>query len=530
MNLSQFLEHWSIVENPFRGEEARNDAVFSRMAIAPGAPAGPQVVRSDGAAPNGAGRGHAAVHSDFEKILGQIERPSTAIVFGEKGSGKTAIRLQIADRLKAHNAERPDSKILLVAYDDMNAVLERFHERVGGKDPQESFEKFRLVDHIDAILGQVVPRIVDALLNQRQDLDPVDLGPEARRTSRRLDPSAKRDLLLLQAVYDRPDAADLRTTQLRRMLRVPLPSAVRAWTALAYGGWVLPAAVLALYISRNGIKVQDIPLGWHIAMATCLLVWLLALGKVLVWDRLAFGRLARRVRKQLRVQGRVDASYAGSLGQLDPAGASALPVADSDEIRYAMLDRLRRLLRAFGYIGVNVIIDRVDEPTLVSGDPRRMRAVVWPLFNNKFLQQEWLGIKMLLPIELRHALFKESSAFFQEARLDKQSMVERLNWTGAMLYDLCDARLKACLAPGAKPVGLLDLFAEDVTRQDLVDALDQMHQPRDAFKFLYQCFTEHCSNVTADQGQWRVPRLILETVKKQQSERVQGLYRGIRPA
>ena len=29
MNLSQFFDHWKIVENPFRGEEARNDAVFA---------------------------------------------------------------------------------------------------------------------------------------------------------------------------------------------------------------------------------------------------------------------------------------------------------------------------------------------------------------------------------------------------------------------------------------------------------------------------------------------------------------------
>src|SRR5205814_8724591 len=110
-----------------------------------------------------------------------------------------------------------------------------------------------------------------------------------------------------------------------------------------------------------------------------------------------------------------------------------LPMSDSAVARYAMIERLRRTLGAFGYAGILIVVDRVDEPTLISGDPDRMRAVVWPLFNNKFLQQEGIGIKLLLPIELRHALFKESSAFFQEARLDKQSLVERLTWTGAML-------------------------------------------------------------------------------------------------
>jgi hypothetical protein len=242
--------------------------------------------------------------------------------------------------------------------------------------------------------------------------------------------------------------------------------------------------------------------------------------------------MARRVRRQLRVVPRSDVSILRSLRQLDPSlrDAGHLPIGETDEARYAMLERLRRVLRQFGYTGMMVVIDRVDEPTLISGDPERMRAVIWPLLNNKFLQQQGLGVKMLLPIELRHALFKESSAFFQEARLDKQNLVERLSWTGSMLYDLCDARLKACREPGAGPISLLDLFAEDVTGKDLVDGLDQMHQPRDAFKFLYRCMGEHCSNVTAEQAQWKIPRLVLEGVRKQESDRVQQLYRGIRPA
>ena len=204
---------------------------------------------------------------------------------------------------------------------------------------------------------------------------------------------------------------------------------------------------------------------------------------------------------------------------------------ENEEVRYAMLARLRTLLQRFGFAGMLVLIDRVDEPTLVNGDPEKMRELMWPLFNNKFLQQDGLGVKMLLPIELRHALFRESSRFFQEARLDKQSLVERLVWTGPMLYDLCNARLAACRSDGAaEPLTLTALFEDEVGRQDLVDALDQMHQPRDAFKFLYRCINEHCSNVTAEEGKWRIPRLVLDSVRRQESERVQQLYRGIRPA
>ena len=197
---------------------------------------------------------------------------------------------------------------------------------------------------------------------------------------------------------------------------------------------------------------------------------------------------------------------------------------------YAHTARLKRLLRLMGYTGLIVIIDRVDEPTAVNGNVEAMRAIIWPLLHNKFLQQDGLGLKLLLPAELRHEVLRESSTFFQEARLDKQNFIERLTWTGAALYDMCNARLNACRQPGADPVSLTDLFEPEVTRQDLVDSLDQMRQPRDAFKLIYQCLQEHCSNVTIDQERWRIPRLILESVRKQQADRVPMLQRGYRPA
>jgi len=167
---------------------------------------------------------------------------------------------------------------------------------------------------------------------------------------------------------------------------------------------------------------------------------------------------------------------------------------------------------------------------LVNGDAIRMRAVIWPMLNNKFLQQSSIGFKLLLPLELRYELLRETSAFFQEARLDKQSLVERLAWTGPMLYDLCSDRLNACRAPGTEPMGLLDFFDESVTRQDVIDALDQMHQPRDAFKLVYHCIQEHCAGVPEGDSAWRIPRHVLDTIRKQQAERVQAFYRGVRPA
>src|SRR5690606_17161527 len=123
-----------------------------------------------------------------------------------------------------------------------------------------------------------------------------------------------------------------------------------------------------------------------------------------------------------------------------------------------------------------------------------------------------------------------------EARMDKQNMIDRLTWSGTTLYDLCTARLRACRSAPADdgeaspPIALTDLFESDVSREMLIDALDQMHQPRDAFKFLYQVIQEHCLLVPEDQADYKIARLTLETVRKQQSQRVQELYRGLTPA
>ncbi len=549
MTLGEFLEHWRITDNPFMGEEARHDLVFTRLREAargqvrsPSSPPAATASSPDSGTAEQLNQGPQRAtdtrpgpitHPDFEKILGDCARPSSSIVFGEKGSGKTAIRLQIEQRVGSHNAAHPSARTLLVPYDDLNSVLDPYCARLTGPRVtiDQAFKKLRHLDHIDAIIAMVVPRIVDAILGGPDPLDMVLVkATERRRAARRLAPSIRRDLVLLQALYDRPETAADRTPQLRRLLRLPLPISRWAWSVAVWLGW-LPSATAAAWVLFVTPALREEPWAAYL-IGVLAVLWSLALGKRLIWDRVAMVRSGVRVRRQLRVVARGDRSFGRSLLHVDPAlrAPNHLPVTDADEPRYAMIRRLQRVLACFGWTSVIVVVDRVDEPTLVRGEPDRMRAVVWPLLNNKLLQQEGIGLKLLLPIELRHLLFKESGAFFQEARLDKQNLIERLVWTGPMLYDLCDTRLAACRPADADPVTLLDLFAEDVTRQDVTEALGHMQQPRDAFKMLYQCFLEHCASVPGPEPQWRIPRAILEMVRKQQVDRVQQLHRGIRPA
>lgn len=516
MNVSQFFEHWSITENPFRGEEARHDEVLERLN------------RDEAFGLSG------SMHSDFEKILGELARPSTSIVFGEKGSGKTAIRLQIAQRVAAHNQKHQDAKIFIVDYDDLNQPVAELNDRYASpKDELTPFKRFRLVDHMDGILSIAVDRLTAGLFGESPDRVAADLGEEPVKVARRMAAPLRHDLLLLQAVYDPADTDGSRTARMRRALKISPDRREVLWQLAVAGGWIPAAAMLFVWLFPAATAGGFMRNAFGVLFLATLIAYLGVLGKRLLWDRMSLRRLAGHVHEEMRTTVRPPESIAASLASVDAPSRShsVLPMNEgADEPRYAMFDRLRRVLARYGYRGLIVLVDRVDEPTLVNGDADKMREMIWPLFNNKFLQQEFFGLKMLLPIELRYALFKESAVFFQEARLDKQGFVERLTWSGPMLYDLCNARLGACRAEGADPIGLIDLFAEDVSRQDVVDALDQMHQPRDAFKFLYRCFNEHCSNVTAEEGAWRVPKLVLDGVRKMEADRVQQLYRGISPA
>lgn len=531
MNLSQFFEHWSIVENPFRGEEARHDSIFARMGI------NPNLAASEFAQENTPGEQAlakprtASMHSDFEKIMGELAQPSTSIVFGEKGSGKTAMRLQIAGRIDRHNTDNPEHKVFMIPYDDLNASLDRYKQQSGSKNESNPFVDMRLVDHMDAMISIGVGRVLNAILPGPMSPPPANLGEHAAKRARKLPAVVRRDLLLLQSVYDTNDPTGQRTAQLRHMLKLPAGGLGALVVFTLWVGWV-PAIALFLW-ARIALGVEGF---WATvtdsASGVLLLLWGALLVKAFLLDRLVVNRVAGKLAKQLRMVNRPASGYLGSLRRMARGvlGSGELPLSDSDEQRYAMFARLKRVIGAYGFTGIMIVIDRVDEPTLVNGDPEKMRSIIWPMFNNKFLQLEKVGIKMLLPIELRHALFKESSSFFQEARLDKQNMIERLAWTGAMLYDLCNARLAVCRPASAEPISLIDLFAEDVSRSDLVEALNNMQQPRDAFKFMYRCLSEHCASVTAEDGSWRIARHTLDRVRREEAERVMQLQRGIRPA
>ena len=96
----------------------------------------------------------------------------------------------------------------------------------------------------------------------------------------------------------------------------------------------------------------------------------------------------------------------------------------------------RACSQTLGFRGIVVLVDRVDEPHLINGSVEQMRALLWPMLDNKFLKHPGIGFKLLLPIELSQFIEREDRDFYQRARLDKQNMIPSLEWTGEALYDV----------------------------------------------------------------------------------------------
>jgi len=464
MKTEQFLEHHGIAGNPFSEEDAQTDTVFKRRCLV---------------------KIH---HPAWNKFFGSPADPSTAVVFGEKGSGKTALRLQAVAELEAYNQQHPTERVFVISYDDFNPYLDHFKSAVRARDTAQALTRWRLQDHMDAILAQGVTQLVDALTAEKSDLSALSVDQ-------------RRDLLLLAALYDQStgEPIERRWSRLRRRSGFrPLWS--RRDLQIGFGTTLL---VLAAIFALPSLQTRAI-LPW--LLVPVLVGWL-------YWGwRLARAEwYARDIRKGLRVLSRDPSALRWELLWFKPSelGGQPLPTSarSGGEERYELLRKFQAVLNTIGYSGIVVLIDRVDEPQQIEGDPRKMRALIWPLLDHKFLRHPGIGVKLLMPIELAYYLEKEDKEFYDRARPDKLNMIKPLRWTGPSLYDLAGDRLRACAAnPSTNGEGprLRQLVDEAIGDDTLKDALGNLRTPRQLFKFLHRLIEEHCHRHTEDNPKWSV--------------------------
>ncbi len=491
MTEQEFLLHHSLTRNPFSDEDAQTDAVFRDSCIS------------------------GTFHPSWSKVVGDPRQPATSIVFGPKGSGKTAIRLQLTQHILQHNRQSPDTKVYLVELDDFNSYLGPFQQSLPRRvqsSPDKVLQSLHLWDHMDAILCEAITPLVDRILGTSSTLNAIDQSIDMQLVNK-LDRGQRRDLLLLATIYDR-SAVGTHVDRIRS-LRMKLKFfSLTTWLPLVLGMLLslLALVVIGYLYAGEAISLRAV-------------MWLVPTGLALSWGAycyrwVRYQLVASKICKHLRVLTR-DRSQLRSLllsfsrKELDE---QPLPSSNRSDDRYALLEKLQLLLRSLGYPGLIVIVDRVDEPDLVNGMSERMKLLVWPLLDNKLLKHESFGIKLLLPSELQYYTDRETREFHERARLDKQNVVPSFDWTGEALYDLLAARMKACSSSGSAstPKGLFD---PQVSEQRLVSAFQSLKTPRNLFRFLYRLITEHCKKYRSESPQFQIASDLFEsTLAVAQSE------------
>ncbi len=477
MNIQHFLERHGIAANPFVDEDAQSDLVFKGACI------------------------RSMYHPTWDKIYGDPQEPAAAVVFGEKGAGKTALRLQIVRHLTDYNADHPDKQAFVVQYDDFNPFLDRFRERFSGRKrrPDRLLDEWRLWDHMDAILSLGVTQLVDRILENKQARHPA--ARDGALPIDRLEPSQRRDVLLLAACYDQStdENALSRFKKLRRKLRFS------SWTACLDLVFAIVAgvALVAAYFLL-GAKAQ----GWEKYFGVGIaLAWLPRAWRFLKWQWIAF-----RIRRSTRTLHHPISLLRKMLSRFPTSSMIRQPLpshARTDD-RYELLAKFQSVLQTLGFEGALALVDRVDEPYLVNGSTELMKALIWPMLDNKFLKHPGLGVKMLLPIELERLIDREDRDFHQRARLDKQNMIRSLAWTGQSLYDLANVRLRACAIEGQTP-SLSTLFDPSVDQRRLTDAFASLRVPRHLFKFMYRLLTAHCNSHSDEDPAWQIGSGVFES-------------------
>ncbi len=493
MNIQSMLEHHGVLRNPFAEEDAQTDPVFKEHCIS------------------------SAYHPIWDKVYGDAGEPSTSIIFGPKGSGKTAMRLQVDRHLAAYNDQHPQQRVYVIRYDDFNPFLDHFCQRMSrrnSKKPEKVLDAWRLWDHMDSILCLGVTELVDQVLKAGEGDDQT----VSKAALQKLDRTDARDLLILAACYDQStsDSFTTRWTALRRSLRYNnIQAKLSLIGAILWG--IASIVLVGWMLSNSGGDSEAADAAATSGGMNLQLLWLLPIlifiGAIPYLINLVKCQVAALgIRRHMRV-GKREVSSLRQVLQKIPAkelASQPLPRYDRTDDRYELLNKFQSVLNRLGFAGVIVLMDRVDEPHMTGGKPELMRRFVWPMLDNKLLKHPGVGFKMMLPQELHRDIERETREFHERARLDKQNVIPAFQWTGESLYDLARARMLACADENRTPEPK-DLF-DDVSYERMISAFQSLRVPRHLFRFLYRVLVDHCNRHTDAQPVFKIKAETFEAV------------------
>lgn len=449
MRIEDFLARHGIQRNPFaNAEEAQGDGVFANILESKQFRYG---------------------HPQWPKFCGAPPGTQSSIVFGLKGSGKTAMRLALSSSIKAHNQTHEDDRVLLIEYSDFNYALDNWQEnmdrklrrqrrsarrRRGEPEPEATLARdWSLAHHVDAILSQATLLFPDLL--QQKDARP-----------RKWDPHVKSDVLFLAAAF-----LPQRSLEYRRNMET-----------------------LSNRLFTGGAKLKR--------RVSRILGGVFTLGLAPLREWVYSRRVAKRLASAIDVVENNTVDRAWGFRFLSSRFLKSQPLlaedvdAHHDGSRFELLGRLLRVARQCGYARIAVVIDKVDEPELIRGNYDRISDFILPLWNNKLLQTEGIEFKMLLPAQLYRTIRKADSNLLNTARLDKTNTIYPFTWSGNHLYEMLTERLNVC-REGDEEYELSSLLDAAVSRDALIQQLSNMRIPRYANKFMNRLLSEACEGLLA---------------------------------
>lgn len=414
-------------------------------------------------------------HPAWAKFCGTPPGNQTSLVFGPKGSGKTAMRLALEKRIAKYNEEHPERRVLLVKYSDFNQYLDTWKTQAekqnfeglpwlkrlrGHSAPAASLkDQWTLTHHMDALLSEISKNI-PAILKQS------DQSP------RTWPGMIKYDVLFLAATYLPMEEVQYTNTmrEIYTLLYSPLQRYARTGRRMLVGICTLMLAPLWTY-----------------------------------FNSLLF---AKRAKRAIEVVERKTRHTAWALRHLSVSYLRTIRLLRTDDSQVGQVDRydlllnrVTRIAEEAGYEQTIVVMDKVDEPMTIHGSVDKMADFIRPLLTNKLLHDDKLHFKLLIPNQLHIIIRKADSETANKFRLDKANVIYPFEWSGADLYQMLTERLSVRAHSNASEVDLQNFFGQELGKEDVIAQLDKLKTPRYANKFMDRLVRASCSTARKDEDE-----------------------------
>ena len=450
MERAVWLRSFGLARDPFDAPDARRDEV---LALEP----------------------MGMMHVRYAEVHGATEVPHSCLVEGVPGSGRTALCMQLVAEDEHAALQRPGLGRRVVPIDRFTEVARGVEERRGGE--------ITASEAIDLVLHRIVPEIVDEVLGIANDgTRPRMPVTDAAAAIESAGPSACRDLVVLQALYDRADGAPSRTMALRDRFALSggvLAEASRSWGMVLLGSSVLICIVLVAFgDSRDAALVRALPtvapewaqaLPW-IGLGLVFSASLGLLGRWAVAGLYSRSRV-RRAMRSIVVTDRDAEDLGTCLNEWRPVDLRRVPKRGAIAPRLELLDRLERIVRLLGWRSIAVVVDGV-------GDDATSRRAIRALLDERIVQRSGTSVVLAAP-----------PAAVEDVRVPCSRVV--LDWPASALRRLIQSRLDRCADRPVAAPSLDALFEPAITRQEIDVLLARWATPRAALNAMHRLVAAH---------------------------------------